>query len=100
MRAADLLRQRYARGWPPEDWQDMSQKVILKVIVAQETGRLPLQRFEAWFATVVRNVATDHWREQHGSDGERRYIPVDETNEPEDRRQEAALAQILAKPDA
>lgn len=98
-RAVDLLRYRYARGWPPEDWEDMAQNVVHKVIVAQQNGRLPLQRFAAWFATVVRNVATDYWKARHGRHGKRTYVPVEGTTEPEDARQETLLAQFLDKHD-
>src|SRR5262249_27007308 len=90
-RAVDLLRSKYARGWTPEDWEDMAQDVLLKVIRAREQGQVPLQRFEAWFATVVHNVAINYWRARHGSHGERTYVSVEETNEPEDAQQEATI---------
>jgi RNA polymerase sigma factor (sigma-70 family) len=97
-RAVDLLR-RYARGWTPEDREDMAQDVLRKVIVAQEKGQVPLQRFEAWFARVVHNVAINYWHARYGTDGERTYVPVEEINEPEDARQEAAIKEILAEHD-
>jgi RNA polymerase sigma factor (sigma-70 family) len=48
-----------------------------------------MQRFDPWFYTVVRNVARD-WPRPHG-----REVPLPEVHEPEDKRVNAELEQLL-----
>jgi RNA polymerase sigma factor (sigma-70 family) len=100
-RAIDILRSGPARGgpWQPADWEDMAQEVVIKVIVAQETGEVDPQRFDAWFYVVVRNVARSYYHARFGRHRDRSWVPVDETNEPEDTRPKTAREQIHARID-
>lgn len=72
-RAYRLLQSRFTRGWQPADWEDMAQEAVLKVITALAKEAVDVSRFDAWFYTVVQNVALDRHRREAGRDGTRVY---------------------------
>jgi RNA polymerase sigma factor (sigma-70 family) len=98
-RAYRLLQSGPARGWQPADWEDMAQDAVCKAIIALQAGTVDESQFEQWFATLVRNVARDHWRSRYGRSGARAQLSWQEAPEPEDTRQPAAFDRILAQYD-
>lgn len=66
-----LLQSRFARDGQAADWEDMAQTAVCKVITALVKEAVDVARFDAWFYTVVRNVARDWHRGVVGRDGTR-----------------------------
>ena len=77
----------------------MAQDAVLKAITAIAKGRVEPSRFEAWFKTVVDNIARDRWRDRFGRGGGREFLPEDKIEALEDERTEAQLNHVLAKLD-
>lgn len=98
-RAYRLLQSRFARGWQPADWEDMAQEAVFKVIVALAAETVDVSRFEAWFRTVVRNIAYDRYRTEHGREGDRSPVAWQDDDNSEDTRLAAAFTQTLANRD-
>lgn len=65
-----LLRVTFAPELHHEDWEDLAQEAVEKVIIALKKNPEPVDpskgTFKNWFAGIVKNVKNDRQRREHG----------------------------------